>query len=194
MVHSIEVQITGTHPLLVHGTAGLDPTHPLRKKASEITGKRGQKKTEANLAELDWIDFQLALYHDGKQPFIPDTWILGAICGGARAKRMGKEALAGVETEQEQIPLIYSGPRDVQGLYDKKFSDRRRVEIQQSAVLRTRPRFNEWAASFKLLVDDSLIDLSNARGGLEYAGQRLGIGDFRQRFGRFAVTSWKEVQ
>lgn len=112
MIRMYEVSIKSCQPLLMHGLAGLDPTHPLKKRSAEIAGKRGQKKTDSDLAELDWIDFQLALYHDGKHVVVPDSWILGTITAGAKSRRMGREALAGIEIDAEYLPLLYDGPKD----------------------------------------------------------------------------------
>lgn len=195
-LRSFKVRIRGYQPLLMHATTGLDPRHPLRKRASEITAKRGQKKTDSDLEELDWIDFRLSLYYDEaeKRVVVPDSWLLGCTWEGAKARKMGKEALAGIETTSEFIPLLYDGPRDPKGLYEKKFVDRRPVRVEKARVFRCRPRFNEWQIDFSLLVDDSLMNPENVKAALDWGGHRKGIGDFRPRFGRFEVEQWEEVE
>lgn len=193
-LRSFKVHIKGLTPLLMHATAGLDPRHPLRKRASEIYGKRGRKKTDSDLEELDWIDFRLGLYHDGKQPVVPDSWILGVCCEGARSQKLGKEALAGIETPTEFFPLLYDGPKDAKALYDKQFVDRRPVRVEKARVIRARPRFNEWELDFALLIDDSLLNPENVKTALDWGGHRKGIGDFRPRFGRFEIEQWEEVE
>lgn len=178
----------------MHSTAGLDPTHPLRKRTAEISSKRGAKKTDADIEERDWIDYQLAIYHDGNRPFLPDTMLHGVIRDGAKNARKGREILSSVEIGETDIPLIYSGPTGVRELYDAKFVDRRRVVVQRAGVLRVRPRFNQWSAEFSVYVDESVINPDAVKTALEYGGSRVGIGDFRPRFGRFIVTKWSEVK
>lgn len=188
------VEIKGLSPILMHSCSGLDPTHPLRKEAATITAKRGPKKTEADLERLDWIDFQLSAYHNGKHLFIPGENLHGLIRDGARASRKGKEIQAAVQVIEQEIPIIYDGPKELRALYDKKFVDRRRVVIQRSAVLRTRCRLNKWSLTFSLFIEQSVINPESVKEALEYAGARIGLGDFRPRFGRFEVVAWEAVK
>lgn len=54
-------------------------------------------------------------------------------------------------------------------------------------VMRTRPMFTAWEA--KLAVDflPTLLNPSEVHGFLATAGEQIGIGDWRPRFGRFSV-------
>ena len=61
--------------------------------------------------------------------------------------------------------------------------------VGQSKVMRTRPRFDDWSLTFTLMFEleymqrDQLIEI------VQIAGRRVGIGDFRPRFGRFDLVS-----
>lgn len=190
----IMAEIKGLQPLIMHSCAGLDPTNPLRKEAAEITSKRGQKKTDENLEQLDWIDFQLSAYHNGKNLFVPGENLHGAIRDGAKAVRKGKEIQAAVMVIEEEVPVQYDGPKNLRDLYDYKFVDRRRVVIQRNAVLRTRLRLNKWSLAFSLYIDENVVSPAAVKAALEYAGNRVGLGDFRPRFGRFEVIGWEVVK
>ena len=72
--------------------------------------------------------------------------------------------------------------------------DARRVNVQRSAVVRWRPRLNEWELEFDIqIIDDENITPSILKDILDRAGQLKGIGDYRPRFGRFQVVSWEEA-
>ena len=75
--------------------------------------------------------------------------------------------------------------------------DSRRVIIAatRGAVVRHRPRFDEWEVDFNLSYDETLLKSTAVRKCVDDAGQRVGLLDFRPAckgpFGRFVVTSWK---
>lgn len=74
--------------------------------------------------------------------------------------------------------------------------DARPVVIQatRGRVVRHRPRLDDWAASFVIEYDDSLLTETQVRQVVDHAGQLVGILDFRPQtkgpFGRFMVTAW----
>jgi len=72
--------------------------------------------------------------------------------------------------------------------------DRRPVVIQRSRIIRERPRFDEWELDFEIQVLDDQLPIEAVRKILEYAGNYVGIGDFRPRFGRFMVAYFKEIK
>jgi hypothetical protein len=192
---TVRVEIRGIQPLLMKSGRGVDPTDPLVKRIKAITSKR--KKTDSDILQLDRLEFECGLYWDESQErvYVPDFNIVGLIRDGAKANRRGKEMSAGVEPAEERVPLVYDGPKDIDGLYEAGFVDRRMVKNKGSggSVMRVRPRFKAWGLSFSLLVDDQVATLSDVRSALENAGLRVGLGDFRPRFGRFEVVGWKEA-
>jgi len=188
----IEVEIKGLQPLLMHSSASVDPTNPLVRRIKELTGKGAKKRTSADDEEIDRLSFMLALYHDGERVFVPDMAVLGTIRDAARKVRMGKESEAAVDVLETAIPLIFDGPQSPDELYEKRFVDRRPAGVQKARVMRVRPRFNAWGLRFTLIVDERILDLRRVRSALDYAGERIGLLDFRPRFGRFEVTGWKE--
>jgi len=84
---------------------------------------------------------------------------------------------------------------DLASLGTKKwdFEDRRRVLIQRNAITRTRPAFRiGWKASFDIMVIlPEYIDRHALRETIEAAGRLIGVGDFRPKYGRFGIVSFK---
>jgi hypothetical protein len=173
----------------------VDPTDPLVKQLKSITSKVSKKRTDDDLKQMDRIEFELGLYHNGATPFIPDVNLVGVIREGGRINRRGREINAGIDVLETEVPLQYDGPRDVQGLYDKRFADRRVIRNKGAggAVMRTRPKFPAWGITFTVAVDDNVVSPDVVKEALDNAGARVGLGDFRPRFGRFEVVSWRKA-
>lgn len=75
--------------------------------------------------------------------------------------------------------------------------DSRSVVIPSTGgrIMCHRPRFDEWACTFSIDVDESMFAEKLVRELIDLAGQRIGLGDFRPArkgpFGRFRVDQWK---
>lgn len=78
--------------------------------------------------------------------------------------------------------------------------DSRPVSIPSTKgrVMRHRPRFDEWSATFALRVNDNILPSDFIKQLLDEAGLCVGIGDFRPQrsgpFGTFTVTKWEELK
>lgn len=77
--------------------------------------------------------------------------------------------------------------------------DSRPVVIQSTKgrIMRHRPRFDTWSASFTLKINDDLLEETFVHQLMDEAGQQNGLGDFRVekggRFGAFQVIEWKHI-
>jgi hypothetical protein len=70
--------------------------------------------------------------------------------------------------------------------------DRRRVRVQKNSVMRARPRFDEWQCRFTVEYDPQLIREPKIIADiLADSGNRIGVGDFRGRYGRFRVRDFE---
>lgn len=73
-----------------------------------------------------------------------------------------------------------------------------RIPATGGVVMKHRPRIDRWRASFRISVDEGILEASFVQQLLTEGGQRLGIGDFRPEkggpFGRFRVISWDESE
>ena len=182
------VKLTGTSPLLMHATTSIDPTHKLSRAMKAITSKHASKKTEDDLIELKRLEFEAGLYFDDEiGPYLPGELLQACIRDGGKANRLGSEVTRSVLVVDDRVCLIYAGPRTKKGLWEKGFSDTRSVKIGQNRVLRTRPIFSEWAVEFQVQLDVEHLDPGLFDECVANAGQRVGLGDYRPRFGRFTA-------
>jgi hypothetical protein len=67
----------------------------------------------------------------------------------------------------------------------------RPVIVNRARVMRYRPQFDRWALEFTLTITDQELPSSVVLEILQDAGRRVGIGDYRPKFGRFQVTRFE---
>ena len=184
------MKIQGVSPLLMHSALLNDPMAEITKALKKINAKR--KKVDADLEEMSKLEFYGGIYVDKEgYPILPSTCLEACIVEGAKAEKLGKKFKATVFVDGDPR-LIYDGPKDVDGLWEAgTFRDTRRVKVGMSGVMRTRPRFDEWALSFPILYVSSAVTVENVESALVTAGQMVGLCDFRPRFGRFQVVDFK---
>jgi hypothetical protein len=69
------------------------------------------------------------------------------------------------------------------------------IPATKGRIMRHRPRWDTWRASFALEIDETVLPVDLIHQLLEEGGRRVGIGDFRPEkggpFGRFEVLTWK---
>jgi len=181
MEKKYEIKIKGITPLLQNRFAG-----------EETIGTT--KKRTATTKENDVND---TLY---KLPngtiYQPSESIKQALIEAGKAFKKGKSNKSKtfasfIQFEAEAIPH----------LKQKWETDRRAVVIPSTKgrVMRNRAKFPEWELKFKVLVlDADEIDEALLHDALEYAGNYIGIGDYRPQkkgmYGRFIVSEIKEAK
>ncbi len=184
---TVELAFRGTCALLMHNERLANPFDPITKDIAKITSKRN-KKTEEDNIEIQRLEWEGGLYFsEGIGPYIPAANIKKCIMESAAINKGStavKRALTPLEVE---VPLLYTGPRTVQGLWDAEiFTDVRSVKLNgRSKVLRTRPRFNEWALTTSMLLNVRIVSIDDFQQYVEQAGSTTGLGDYRPTFGRF---------
>lgn len=195
----VRLTATGTRPLLVHNVRLASPLNPFAKELKRLNGKR--VKTDEDRLEVARIEFTGSLYHDGAKtptdvgpgeigPYVPGPNVFRSLIGGGRLTKSGKKVERGVLVDELEIPLIYRGPRDVEGLWgdgESEFVDMRTVVVQRNKVDRCRPIFREWKFEVDLTLDPSAIDFDEFVDVARNAGALEGIGDYRLMYGRYSV-------
>lgn len=193
--------IEGIRPLLMHSGRLADPLDPMALRLAELTHKK--KKTPDDHERIARAEWEGGLYVLEDQVVLPGLLLDATLRDGAKQNKQGKAVVAGVEIAEEFVPLQYDGPKSWKKLYDvkneldkRKFVDRRGTKLNgRTTVIRTRPRFNEWSATFTLnIFDFAEVGPKDVQRGLEHAGRAVGIGDFRPKFGLFTVKSFEEVR
>ncbi len=196
----IKIKMTGISPYLMHNVRLANPIDKYSKLMKQISSKRD--KTDEDHAELSRLEFFGGLYYSEASggPYIPSRQLEACIMAAAKTRKQGKTVARGLVILNDEIPLLYPGPRTPEELFDSGeftqigggvcrgcFVDVRSVRVQNARVMRTRPIFREWSAVAELLVDEKVMNRSTVSELLEIAGSIIGIGELRPRYGRFDV-------
>lgn len=185
---TIEVEIRGTSPLLIHR---FSEDSEQAKSTRRTMIKQRDPREEATKAAYIAPDgtFYFSAFS------IPNSM---GNAGSNHKMRGSRKSLrfivpSAVRVTNEAITILNcDGPA-------KGFEvDARPVTIPatKGRIMRYRPRFDNWGAKFNLILDDSTLDIETAHQLLNEAGQFIGIGDFRPEkrgpFGCFRVVSFQE--
>ncbi len=175
-IKSVEVTIKGKSPLLMH-------------KFPLVPIEAPEKKTPEEQAEL-------AAYRTEKgELFVPGMNVQRALVAGAvYSKGKGRASL-----QKVAAAVMMVSPMQLLLGTKEYVVDSRPVVITatKGRIVRHRPRLDEWAFSFTLDFDDTLVTEAQARKVVDDTCERVGFLDFRPErkgpFGRGMVTSWKVV-
>ena len=186
-MESIKVKLTGLSPMMMHSDRYSNPLDPMTKAHKELTGKR--KKTDEDHEMILHSEWNGSLYFDDKLgPYVPGINVESMLMEAAKMQKLGKKFKSAIMVLEDRIKVEYQGPRDRKKMFaDQRFVDCRSVKVQQARLQRCRPIFHEWELNFTLNFDQSVIDLRDVSKALSDAGQLVGLGDFRPRFGKFAA-------
>lgn len=181
--------LTGTRDLLMHSSRLADPRDPATKELKGITGKL--KKTDDDYEQLARLEHAAGMYHDADLgPYIPGMNIERCIYDSAKMSSQGPRVLQGLVITSPVNPLVYRGPRDIEGLWvDENFRYYKSVVIKKNRVMRCRPLFREWKLEALGELDTELMSFDTLSKIVVRAGARVGLGDYRPRFGRFSAKT-----
>ncbi len=182
MYEEINFRLVGTAPLLMHSGKLADPLDPHAIAIARIVSKR--MKTAADFERIAELEWNGGLWLSSGRPSIPPEAIESCLIAAGKARRIGPRIKAGV-TIKNSPEVEYDGA-DVKNLFkDKLFVHRCGVRINGKTVIRTRPIFRQWSISVDVAFLPSMVDRSTIVELAHYAGEMIGIGDYRPRFGRF---------
>ncbi len=107
---------------------------------------------------------------------------------GAKAQKLGKAFKSSVFCEGI-YNLKYKGPKTPEELWeDENFRNVTGVKVNGgSRIMRTRPQFKAWELTVEVYYIPENVDKQNVVDALTYAGNCVGLGDWRPKFGRFEV-------
>jgi len=175
---------------------GIAPLLQSRHLTPEEEKKMLERKNNPKLKTKDLTDkeqFAMHSYKKGGKFCQPSEMIEAAMTKAAvNFKMEGKKSFkdvikAGILVEPDQI--IHK--------IQKVTMDARwgRNKNTGGAVWVVRPRFDKWALTFSIeLLQDERVSNEMLKAILEYSGLYVGVGAWRPKFGRFKVTSFKEIQ
>jgi hypothetical protein len=179
----IEVEIKGISPYLMNAF-GMEDAGKTEKQ--QIGSKDYTNEAEGKLYKLPTGEI-----------YVPSTQIHSCLMeAGKQLKVVGK----GKATYSKLFGSFVIISPDALVMKNQEYEiDKRAVVVPSTKgrVLRYRPKFMEWSLKFTLDILDDGIPESAVKQGLDIGGAYCGIGDFRPQkkgsFGRFMVTSYKEV-
>ncbi len=186
---TVEVEIVGTSPLLIHRFGEeAEQGKSTRAVVVDVKDPRTEATKVAYIAKDGTFYFSSAA--------IPGC--LGN--AGANHKLKGnRKTLRFVVPSAVRVPDPTITICNGNGKPVKDFEvDSRPVTIPatKGRVMRHRPRFDQWSAKFRLLVNEKLLAVEMVHQLLNEAGEQIGIGDFRPEkrgpFGCFRVTKFEE--
>jgi hypothetical protein len=187
-VINFTITIQGTAPLLMHNARLSDPIDPVTREAKKISAK--QRKTDEDHLELARLEHAGGLYLDEDAgPYIPSDNIWRSLYDAAKKYKSGPKVKEGIMFTTDVNPLIYNGPRTVEGLWaDANFRHRASVVVDRKRVTRTRPMFRQWVTDAQGILDPNILDLETLAMFADTAGSLIGLGDWRPRYGKYAAT------
>lgn len=143
------------------------------------------------MAKLEWNG---SLYLNSDNVIVlPDYLVEASLKGAARKKKKGKQAEAGLFVEGN-FPIEYDGPSDLDQLWElETFRFSVGVRVQRNRVQRTRPIFRKWGVVVDVTFDPSLLNRNDVVEFFGIAGQTVGFGDWRPKYGRFSLVQVETV-
>lgn len=191
MYRTLKFRLTGDAPLIPHNGQAQDRKLDINKRRTKLQSNRS--KSEKDYDEIEKLDFLVSLYLDKNgEPCIPGENIEGTLFGksGAASSTKGitRKAAAASIFSIGNFPLIYEGtrdPKELQKLEDFNF----RCKAIRSGISNfiVRPIFREWESVVEVQYNDDMVDADMIVELMEYAGENVGLMDWRPKFGRFSV-------
>lgn len=186
------VTIAGTTPLLQHRFT--EETEQ-EKATRKVLVSRGTPREEAD--KVAYRDNEGRFYFPGAAI----ARLLREAGGNHKLKGSRKSARyvvpAAVLVTEDTITLRNG---DCKTLAETFEVDSRPVTIPatKGRIMRHRPRFDCWSATFNLRINDTILPPDFVHQLLVEGGQQIGVGDFRPEkggpFGTFNVVAWRDAQ
>ena len=174
----VKVTIEGIAPLLMH-------RYPI-EEAGEIK-RKGEIPSHEEECER-------ALYKNEEGCYFPSSWINAMLVQAGSKFRKGRttyrDIMKTVIVEPDEIPLLKKDGKRYE-TYDEKLVVP--VVVQRQRIVRARPRFNNWKASFEIEFDEKLVKPEDMKAIFNLGGSTIGIGDWRPKYGRFEVVEFKKL-
>lgn len=183
----LQFKLTGASPLVMHNGQLANPLNSFAKAMKRVSSKRA--KTDADHEELARLEFLGGLYVGEDGPCIPGELVEAALIVAAKKSKRGPQAKVGLLSDGNHR-LDYDGPRDTDALWaDERFRLVAGVRVGQARVMRTRPIFRDWSATIFVDFLPGQLNRAEVAEMVRTAGEVVGFGDWRPRFGRFTAET-----
>lgn len=192
-MYKVQFDLQGRPPgLLMHNAQLSDPLNHFTQKLKEANQVPSKRRTDNDHEMIAQAEMRGGLYFDPAiGPYLPGDLLMASLKKAAGLSRDGQTIVRGI-LEMSDAPLVYTGPRDIEVIAkDANFRNRTSVGVNASRVIRTRPWFREWSATFEAIIDETMLDLDDLQRHTETSGNYMGIGDWRPKFGKFTAVITK---
>lgn len=184
----LQVELTGTSPLVMHNIRLANPRDPYVRAIKELTGKPARNKTQDDADEIDRLEFFGSLYHDEQYGIHIPTWnIKRSFENGGKLTKQGTALMRSVEMTDIAADLVYPGPKSPAALWkDETFRWSTLVGVQRAKTTRMRPIFRQWSLAVDLELLTDVLDRDAFDRIVSIAGRVEGVGDARKLgYGRY---------
>ncbi len=183
----VKVRLNGLTPLVMHNVRLADNLDPYVKLIKPINAK-GTRKTDADYAEIERLEWHGGIYHEpGIGVYVPTWNVVRCFERAAAITRNGANIIRAFPITTEKIPLSYAGPQDISELWERpEFRWRTVVGVQRNKISRTRPIFRQWSLTLDAELLEDVMDFDVFESIVHLAGRAEGLGDARKLgYGRF---------
>jgi len=160
----------------------------MKKAWIKITGTAPFLMTAPNQADQfgpEYDYYRGCFYIDKDGLYIPGNAFEMAL---KEARRANGDAGGGVRVTSEKCELFFNGPHDPAKLYQMpEHVDRRPVRMAGEAVVIARPIFPEWGTEIEVTYNENKITIDKIIEYLNEAGFEIGVGGYRQLYGKFTA-------
>jgi len=168
----------------------------MQRVAFNITGATPLMVTAPNNVPTDAPDFErykACFYVDEQGFYIPGESFYQAAKAAAEVDGSLEEYKKAVRLTTDRAEILYQGPETIQGMFnDYKFVDRRFGKLKGQPVEIVRPIFPNWGTRVEFIIKEDIMPPEKLLQLINDAGFDIGVGAYRQRFGRFEAAIAKE--
>ena len=184
----IKFRLTGANTMLMHSDKFADPLNPATKAHKALTSTR--KKADEVHEAIARSEFIGGCYWSKAEGFhLPGVNVEASFLAGAKLQKLGVKFKQAARVLEDALPLAGIKAKTPEALWAiEDHRDSRSVKVGQARIVRYRPRFNAgWSIEGTLLLDADVLNPAEVRKAMTDAGNLIGVGDYRPRFGRFDV-------
>lgn len=197
---TFEVILTGLRPLKTHNAQLANPLNRFVIEMKKLTSIR--KKTEEHHRQISDLEFLGGLYLDEKnRPVVPSHMIEGMLYEAAKVYRKGKDLKGALDVLDDA--LLEHSDSDPAKLVSNKTAEQLLkipgyrvmpcVKVQQARIIRTHPFFRYWRFTFTMQLDTEMVEEAMFKEICIVGGRRIGLGDYRPKFGKFELAGFRKI-
>ena len=190
---TIKIRMTGISALMLNNPQTVNPMNQYSKALKSLTSKRS--KTDEDQTDIFHLKFLASCYYNDKgQYYIPANMLAKSFEAGAKENKLGAKFQRSVFVFDDALLKFADNgcsPEELWANHSETYVDIRPVGIMKSKIVTARMIVPEWSLETAVTYDENQLNKSEIWLALQNAGERYGIGTYRQRYGRYKVEEIK---